>query len=78
VGPNVNRINRAFTLEFLARKLLKRKDEKSIFWRVAGKVDVGLKNVSGEGTYCSFLSPCYGHIYFYDLSSSLFFGEKVP
>jgi hypothetical protein len=46
-------------LEFLATKLLKRKDEKSIFWTAAGKVDVGLKNESGAGTYCSFLSHYY-------------------
>jgi hypothetical protein len=49
-SPNVNRINRAFTLEFLARQLLKRIDEKSIYWTAAGKVDVGLKNESGAGT----------------------------
>ena len=59
IGPNVNGINRAFTLEFLARKLLKSIDEKSIFLTAAIKVDVGLKNESGAGTYCSFLSPYY-------------------
>jgi hypothetical protein len=46
-------------LEFLARKLLKSIDEKSIFLTAAIKVDVGLKNESGAGTYCSFLSPYY-------------------